>query len=80
MNFKATFTQSLPVTLRSRRYLILNQLKQRSNGSWNEQGQIIYKDNVIENSNFDWFAHMDDQAEIKQYLSNKTLYDFNELE
>ena len=52
MDFKSTFTQSLPVTPRSRRQLVLNYLKQHSNFiSWNEQGQMIYKDNVIENSN-----------------------------
>ena len=52
MDFKSTFTQNLPVTPRSRRQLVLNYLKQYSNIiSWNEQGQMIYKDDVIENSN-----------------------------
>ena len=52
MNFESTFTHSLPVTLRSRGRLVLNYLKQHlSIISWNEQGQIIYKDDVIENSN-----------------------------
>ena len=32
--------------------MVLNYLKQHSNIiSWNKQGQIIYKDNVIENAN-----------------------------
>ena len=52
MNFETMFTQSLPVTLRSRGQLVLNYLKQLSNIiSWNEQGQMIQKDDVIENSN-----------------------------
>ena len=52
INFETTFTQSLPVTLRSRGQLGLNYLKRNSNIiSWNEQGQMIYKDDVIENSN-----------------------------
>ena len=52
LNFETMFTQSLPVTLRSRGHLVLNYLKQHSNIiSWNEQGQMIYKDDVIENSN-----------------------------
>ena len=52
MNFETIFTQSLPVTLGSRGQLVLNYLKQHSNIiSWNEQGQMIYKDDVIENSN-----------------------------
>ena len=42
----------VPVTLRSRRQLMLNYLKQHSNIiCWNEQGQMIDKDDVIENSN-----------------------------
>ena len=52
MNFEIIFTQSLPVTLRSRGQLVLNYLKQHSNiFTWNEQGQMIYKDDIIENSN-----------------------------
>ena len=52
MNFKTMFTQSLPVTLRSRGTLVFNYLKKHSNIiSWNEQGQMMYKDDVIENSN-----------------------------
>ena len=42
----------VPVTLRSHGQLMLNYLKQHSNIiSWNEQGQMIDKDDVIENSN-----------------------------
>ena len=38
INFETTFTQSLPVTLRSRGQLGLNYLKRNSNIiSWNEQ-------------------------------------------
>ena len=52
MNFEIIFTQSLPVTLRSHGQLVLNYLTQHSNIiSWNEQGQMIYKDDIIENSN-----------------------------
>ena len=52
MNFETMFTQSLLVTLRSRGQLVLNYLKQHSNIiSWNEQRQMIYKDDAIENSN-----------------------------
>ena len=52
MNFETMFTQSLPVTLRSRGQLVLNCLKQHSNIiSWKEEGQMIYKDDAIENSN-----------------------------
>ena len=56
MNFESTFTHSLPVILRSRGQLVLNYLKQHlSIISWNEQGQMIYEDDllddVIENSN-----------------------------
>ena len=52
MNFETMFTQSLTVTLRSRGQLCLNYLKQHSNIiSWNEQGQMIYKDDVTKNSN-----------------------------
>ena len=41
-NFETTFTQSLLVTLRSRRQLLLNCLKQHSNIiSLNKQGQMI---------------------------------------
>ena len=46
MNFQTTttFTQSLPVTLRSREQLILSYLKQHLNiKSWNEHGQMIEK-------------------------------------
>ena len=44
--------QSFPLTLRSSGQLVLNYLKQHSNIiSWNERGQIIYNDDVIENSN-----------------------------
>ena len=50
MNFETMFIQSLPVTLRSRGQLVLNYLKQHSNIiSRNEQGQMIYKDDVKEN-------------------------------
>ena len=46
------FTQSLPVTLMSRGKSVLNYMKQLSNIiSWNEQGQMIQKNDVIENSN-----------------------------
>ena len=67
MNFETTFTQSLPVTLRSPGHLVLNYLKQHSNIiSWNEQGQMIYKDDVIQNSNMiDLLSWM-----IKLKLSN----------
>ena len=52
MNFETIFTQRLPVTLRSRGQLVLNYLKQNSTIiSWNEQGQMISKDDVIKNSN-----------------------------
>ena len=51
INFETMFTQSLPVTLRSRGQLVLNYLKKHPNISWNEQVQMIYKDDVIENSN-----------------------------
>ena len=52
INFETTFTQSLPLTLRSRGQLVLSYLKQHSNIiSWNEQEQMIYKDDVIEKSN-----------------------------
>ena len=44
--------QSLPVTLRSRGQLVSNYLKQHSNiTSWNKQGQMIYKDDYVKNSN-----------------------------
>ena len=44
--------QSLPVTLRSRGQLVSNCLKQHSNiTSWNKQGQMIYKDDDVKNSN-----------------------------
>ena len=70
MNFEITFTQSLPVTLRSPGHLVLNYLKQHSNIiSWNEQGQMIYKDDVIQNSNMiDLLSWM-----IKLKLSNTNL-------
>ena len=46
------FTQSLPVTLMSRGKSVLNYMKQLSNIiSWNEQGQMIQKNDVIENAN-----------------------------
>ena len=52
ITFETTLTQSLPVTLTSCGQLIMNYLKQLSNIiSWNQQGQFIYKDDVIENSN-----------------------------
>ena len=52
MNFETTFTQRLLVTLRLHRQLVLNYLKQYSNIiSLNKQGQMIYEDNVMENSN-----------------------------
>ena len=50
MNVEIMFSQSLPVTLRSRGQLVLNYLKQHLNISWNKQGQMIYKDDVIESS------------------------------
>ena len=51
MNFVTAFTQSLPVTLRSREQLVLNYLKQHSNIIYfNEQGQMNYKDDIMENS------------------------------
>ena len=50
LNVETMFTQSLPETLRSRGQLMLNYLKQHSNISWNKQGQMIYKDDVIESS------------------------------
>ena len=51
MNFETTFTQSLPLTLSSRGQLVLNYLKQHPNIiSWEEQVQMIYKEDVIENS------------------------------
>ena len=51
MNVKTTFTQNLPVILRSRGQSVLNYLKQHSNIIlWNEQGQMAYKDDVIKNS------------------------------
>ena len=44
--------QSLPVTLRSRGQLVSNYLKKHSNiTSWNKQGQMIYKDDDVKNSN-----------------------------
>ena len=77
MNFETTFTQSLPLTLSSRGQLVLNYLKQHPNiVSWEEQVQMIYKEDVIENSIYIWFSLMDDEAEIKQYLSGTTLYEF----
>ena len=46
------FTQNLLVTLRSRGQSILNYVKQHLDIIlWSEQGQMIYKDDVIENSN-----------------------------
>ena len=52
MNFETIFTQRLLVTLRLHRQLVLNYLKQYSNIiSLNEQGQMIYEDDVMENSN-----------------------------
>ena len=52
MNFETTFTQSLLVTLTSCGQFLLNYLKQHSNiTSWSNQGQMIYKDEVIKNSN-----------------------------
>ena len=50
LNVETMFTQSLPETLRSRGQLVLNYLKQHSNISWNKQGHMIYKDDVIESS------------------------------
>ena len=51
MNVKTTFTQNLPMILRSRGQSVLNYLKQHSNIIlWNEQGQMAYKDDVIKNS------------------------------
>ena len=52
--------QSLPVTLRSRGQLVSNYLKQHSNiTSWNKQGQMIYKDDDVKNSNmFDLLTWM----------------------
>ena len=52
MNFKTAFTQSLPLTQRSRGQLLLNYLKQHPNIILgNRQGQMISKDDIIENSN-----------------------------
>ena len=52
MNFETTFTQDIPVTLKARGQLVLNCLKQNSNNiSWNKKVQMIYKDDVMENSN-----------------------------
>ena len=52
MNFETTFTQNLLVTMRSRGQSILNYMKQHLDIIlWSEQGQMIYKDDVIENSN-----------------------------
>ena len=51
MNVKTTFTQNLPVILRSCGQSVLNYLKQHSNIIlWNEQGQMTYKDDVIKSS------------------------------
>ena len=51
MNVKTTFTQNLPVILRSCGQSVLNFLKQHSNIIlWNEQWQTTYKDDVIKNS------------------------------
>ena len=46
MNFQTTttFTQSLPVTMRSCEQLVLSYLKEHLNiKSWNKQGQMIKK-------------------------------------
>ena len=52
MNFETTFTQDIPVTLKARGQLVLNCLKQNPNNiSWNKKVQMIYKDDVMENSN-----------------------------
>ena len=52
MNFETTFTQNLLATMRSRGQSILNYMKQNLDIIlWSEQGQMIYKDDVIENSN-----------------------------
>ena len=52
MNLETMFKQRLPVILRSRGQLVLNYMKQQSNNiSWNEQRQMSYKDDDIENSN-----------------------------
>ena len=52
MNFETTFTQNLLVTMRSRGQSILNYMKQHLDIIlWSEQWQMIYKDDVIENSN-----------------------------
>ena len=62
--------QSLPVTLRSRGQLVSNYLKQHSNiTSWNKQGQIIYKDDDVKNSNMiDLLAWM---IKLKSNNTNK---------
>ena len=57
MNSETTFTQSLPVRLRSCGQLVLNYLKQHSNIIYTTT--IIYKDGVIEKSNMiDLFTWM----------------------
>lgn len=58
-NFETMTTRSLRVTLGSHGQLVL----QHSNIiSWNEQGQMIYKDDVTENSNmiylFSWMIKL----------------------
>ena len=58
-NFKTMATRSLRVALGSRGQLVL----QHSNIiSWNEQGLMIYKDDVTENSNviylFSWMMKL----------------------
>ena len=69
MNFETTVTQRLPVTLRSRGQSVLNYLKQHSNIIlWKEQGQMIYKDDVKENSNMtDLLTWM---IKLKSYNTN----------
>ena len=52
MNFETTFTQNLLVTLRSHGQSILNYVKQHLDIIlWSGQGLMIYKDDIIENSN-----------------------------
>ena len=72
MNFEIMFTQSLPGTSRSHGQLGLNYLKQHSNIiSWSEHGQMIYKDDVIENSNMiDLLTWM---IKLKPNNTNQTL-------
>ena len=48
--FEVSILNSLPKTLREKGRLLLDHLKERTNLSWNEMGEIILNDNKVSNS------------------------------